>query len=63
MPTKIENVVRIVELVNSMFPTAAGIVVTLKGGKSIDLKGLLDDTDQFAKKKIEEANEFLDRKE
>ncbi len=60
MPTpKIETVVKIVELVNVLFPTVAGIVVTLKGGKSIDLKALLDETDKFAKTKIDEANEFL----
>lgn len=61
MPTKIETVVKIVELVNVLFPTAAGIVVTLKGGKSIDLKGLQADTEQFAQKKIDEANDFLNR--
>ena len=62
MPTpKIETVVKIVELVNIVFPSVAGIIVSLKGGKKIDLKELLDDTEQFAKKKIDEANEFLNR--
>ncbi len=62
MPTpKIETVVKIVELVNIVFPSVAGIIVSLKGGKQIDLKELLDETDKFAAKKIDEANDFLDR--
>ena len=61
MPTKIESVVKVMELVNVIFPTVAGVIVTLKGGKSIDLKELLDDTEKFAEGKINEANEFLER--
>ncbi len=62
MPTpKIETVVKIFELVNIVFPSVSGIIVSLKGGKKIDLKELLDDTEQFAAKKIDGANEFLDR--
>lgn len=61
MPTKLENAVKVMELVNVMFPTVAGVIVMLKGGKSVDLKELLDDTEKFAEKKINEANDFLDR--
>ncbi len=60
-PTKLENAVKVMEIINVMFPTVAGVMVMLKGGKSVDLKELLDDTNKFAEGKINEANEFLDR--
>ncbi len=61
MPTKLENAVKIMELVNVLFPTAVGIIVNLKGGKSVDLKALMADTEKFAQGKIDEANDFLNR--
>jgi len=61
MPTKLENAVKVMELVNIMFPTVAGVVIMLKGGKSVDLKELLADTEKFAEQKINEANDFINR--
>lgn len=61
MPTKLENIEKGMELFNAVFPSIAGLIITLKNGKEINVTQLLADTDQFAKKKIDEANEFLDR--
>ena len=61
MPTKLENIIKGLELFNAVFPTGVGLVITLANGKTIDITSLLDDTEQFAQKKIDEANEFLDR--
>ena len=61
MPTKLENVAKGFELFNLVFPNIANLVVTLKSGKEVDIKQLLDDTQQFAEGKIQEANDFLAR--
>lgn len=61
MPTKLEKIAAGMELFNVVFPNIAGLIVTLKNGKEIDIKQLLDDTDQFAEGKIQEANDFLNR--
>jgi len=61
MPTKLENIAAGMELFNVVFPNIAGLIVTLKNGKEIDIKQLLDDTEQFAEGKIQEANDFLNR--
>ena len=63
MPTKLENIEAGMALFNVVFPNIAGLIVTLKNGKEVDVKQLLDDTKQFAEGKIEEANEFLARDE
>ena len=63
MPTKIENVVKVMELVNVIFPTVAGVIVNLKSGKTVDLGALLAETEKFAEGKINEANEFLEREQ
>ncbi len=61
MPTKLENIAAGMELFNVVFPNIAGLIVTLKNGKEVDIKKLLDDTEQFAEGKIQEANDFLNR--
>jgi len=61
VPTKLENVAKGFELFNLVFPNIANLVVTLKSGKEVDIKQLLDDTQQFAEGKIQEANDFLAR--
>ncbi len=61
MPTKLEKLEAGMELFNVVFPNIAGLVISLKNGKEIDVKQLLDDTKQFAEGKIQEANDFLNR--
>ena len=63
MPTRLEKIAAGMELFNAVFPSIAGLIITLKNGKEIDIKKLLDDTEKFAQKKIDEANEFLNRPE
>jgi hypothetical protein len=61
MPTKLENVAKGFELFNLVFPNLANLVVTLKSGKEVNIKDLMDDTEQHAEGKIQEANDFLNR--
>jgi hypothetical protein len=61
MPTKLENIAAGMELFNVVFPNIAGLIVTLKNGKEVNIKDLLDDTEQHAEGKIQEANDFLNR--
>ncbi len=64
MPTnKLEKLETGMELFNVVFPNIVGLVISLKNGKEIDIKQLLDDTKQFAEGKIQEANDFLARDE
>lgn len=62
MPTtKLEKLEAGMEFFNVVFPNITGLIISLKSGKEIDVKQLLDDTKQFAEGKIQEANEFLAR--
>ena len=61
MPTKLEKIAAGMELFNVVFPNIAGLIVTLKNGKEIDIQELMNDTKQHAEGKIQEANDFLNR--
>ena len=61
MPINLENIAKGVEIISAVFPSVAGIIVTLKNGQKVDLTDLLNDTEDVANEKIDQANEFLKR--
>jgi hypothetical protein len=61
VPSKIENISNALSLINLAIPAVASVIVTLRNGKKIDLKALLDDTDKRVNDVISKGEDFLKR--
>ena len=59
MPTNFENIMNAMGLINAAIPAVARVVVTLKGGKQIDLTELVAHTQKVVDDRLAEAAEHL----
>lgn len=59
MSTTIEKVAIAIDLINIAIPGVTKIIITLKGGREIDLQDLVKATDDIVEQKLKEAREHL----
>lgn len=63
MPNNFENIMNAMGLINAAIPAVARVVVTLKGGKQIDLTELVAQTQKVVDDRLKEAAEHLAKPE